>query len=264
MRRLPVLAAAPLIAGALALAAGCGGDDAPDADNTVDLTPEQVLERSADALADAGPYRVALDGAVNGGGVAPGLGGALDVEGEGVVVPGQGFSIDVGVDAGLPVEVTVTGVGGEVYVSLLGRDVALGVPADQADAVDPGRLVQALPDLVEDPVETGREEADGVDVVRIEGAIDADRARTGLGEALAALGAGGAEVPLDDGRVAVLVGVEDLLPRRVEIDAGDLAGEDPALDVALSTSDFGADLQVSPPDDARPLGSGGLGGLLGG
>lgn len=263
MRRLLTLAAASLLAVAIALAAGCG-DDAPDVDNTVDLTPEQVLERSAEALADAGPYRIGVEGAVNGGDAAPGLGGALDVEGEGVVVPGRGFSVDVGIDAGLPVEATVTGVDGELYVRLLGRDLALGVPAAQAEALDPARLVRAIPGLIEDPVETGREEVDGVDTVRIEGSIDAERAQAGVGEALGALGAGDAGVALDDGRVAVLVGVEDLLPRRLEIDVGDVAADGPAVDLALSPSDFGAELTVEAPEDAQPLGAGGLGGILGG
>ena len=122
----------------------------------------------------------------------------------------------------------------------------------------------SYPDLVQDPEETGREEIDGVGVVRIEGTIDEERARAGIGDALDAVGVSGADVPLGDGRVAVLVGVEDLLPRRVEVAVGDVSGEDPAVDLALSPSDFGADLEVVAPDDPQPLGSSGLGGLLGG
>lgn len=266
MRLPPTVTPVVLAVGSIALIAGCGGDGGGGADNTEGLDPGAVLTRSADALAAAGPYRIALEGTVLAGDLAPSgfLAGALAVDGEGVVVPPTGFSVDVGVDAGLPVEVNLTRVDDALFAGVLGRDLDLGLPPAQVAQLDPGSIIAELPVLVENPVEAGREEFDGVQVVRIEGALDAQRAQAALDQALTALGPAGA-VAVEGGRVSVLVGVEDLLPRRVELAVGDVGADDgPALDVTVDPSDFGADLRVTPPDDPQPLGAGGLGGLLGG
>ncbi len=269
MRLPPKVTTAALSVGSIVLIAGCGGGGdggGGGSDNTEGLAPAAILGESAEALAEAGPYRIGLEGTVLAGDLAPSsfLSGALGIDGEGVVVPPTGFSVDVGVDAGLPVEVNLTRVDDALYAGVLGRDLDLGLAPAQVAQLDPGSIITELPALVEDPVEAGREELDGVRVVRIEGVLTAERAQAALAPVLGAFGPA-EDVAVEDGRVSILVGVDDLLPRRVRLAVGDVDADDgPAIDVAVDPSDFGADLTVTPPDDPQPLGAGGLGGLLGG
>lgn len=270
MRRLLPAIAAPTVAAALLLAGCSGGDDGGGGvDNTAGLGPREILDASAEALADAGPYRIELDGTVEAGeALAPSelLSGPLEVDGEGSVVPGTGFQLDVGVDAGLPLEATVVRTPEGLFVSFFTNDVK--VPATDAEiaALDPGGLATGLPELIDDPAVAGREEVDGVEAVRIEGTIDPSQAREGIGRALAVVGGGDADQvarTLQAGRVSVLVGTTDLLPRRIDLALG-TAGTPPSLDLEVGLSDFGADLEVDAPADATPLDADDLGGLLGG
>lgn len=267
-RLLPVLVA-PAVAAALLLA-GCSGDDGGDGgtDNTAGLGPREILDASAEALAGAGPYRIELQGTVEAGeALAPSelLSGPLEVEGEGSVVPGTGFELDAGIDAGLPLDATIVRTPEGLFISFFTNDLKVPATEEQLAALDPGGLATSLPDLIDDPQVTGQEEVDGVGAVRIEGTIDQAQARAGIEGALSALGgdADQALSTLQGGTVSVLIGTSDLLPRRIDITLG-TPGTPPSADLEVGLSDFGADLEVVAPADATPLDATDLGGLLGG
>ncbi|HTI34795.1 MAG TPA: hypothetical protein VL422_14035, partial [Miltoncostaea sp.] len=117
---------AALVALAVALTAACGGGgDGGGPDMTQGLTPTQILDRSAAAAADAGPFRIAfgLKGTLDvtqPGALPSGLGrlldGPVDISGEGPVDPPDKASIDASAKvSGIGLQVNLTRVGENVY-----------------------------------------------------------------------------------------------------------------------------------------------------
>lgn len=272
---------AALVALAVALTAACGGGGGGQ-DVTQGLTPAQILEKSAAAAADAGPFRIAfaLKGTLDvtqPGALPSGLGrlltGPVDVSGEGPVDPPDAASVDVAAKvSGIGLQVNVTRVGDNVYVGILGRDFKLDVPAAQVGLLDFGDLYPTLVSWTTRPQEAGREEIDGTSVVKVTGTLDPAKALADLGPAL---GASGRVTPaqarraVQQGTAEFWVGTEDLRPRRVHVvlkgDGTGVVDGVGAIDVDL-TADFtnwGERVDIPEPRDAQPLDPNGLGGVLG-
>lgn len=260
------LPAAALACAAALAAAACGGDPG-GGDLTEGLTAAEVLERSADEAAALDSFRIELEaeGALQ---LAPGADvpgaalarGPLDLSGEGPVAPPDRASIDVRVSvSGLPLQVNLTRVGDAVYLGALGQDFRLTVSPEQVALLDLGALYPSLVSWVADPRRAGEEEIGGEPTVRIRGAIDPDRAEAELAPLLG-------EGLRPTGAVEAWVGTEDLLPRRVRLDArGEGRGVREAdVDLTATLSDFGADVEIEAPAGARRLDPEQLGALVGG
>jgi len=281
----PVLRAllATLLVAAVALAAACGGGDGGGGEDvTQDLSAPEILSRSADAATEAGPFRIAL--AVTGTldvtrpdalpqGFGQLLDGAIDISGEGPVDPPDRASIDASAKvSGIGLQVNLTRVGDNVYVGVLGQDFQLDLPPEQVALLDLGDLYPTLVGWTTDPQEAGREEVGGDQTVKITGALDPQKALADLGPVLGASGdvtPAEARRALREGTAEFWVGTGDLLPRRVHIVLrGDGAGVTDGvgaidLDLTADFSDWGEQVDIPEPQDARPLDADALGGLVG-
>jgi hypothetical protein len=274
---------AALVALAVTLTAACGGGGGGGGEDlTAGLTPEQILQRSAAAAADAGPFRIAftLKGTLDvtqPGALPAGLGrlldGPVDISGEGPVDPPDAASIDASAKvSGIGLQVNLTRVGDNVYVGILGQDFKLDLPAAQVGLLDFGQLYPTLTSWTTQPQEAGREEIDGTSVVKVTGTLDPAKALADLGPAL---GASGQVTPaqaaraLQQGTAEFWVGTEDLLPRRVHVVLkGDGTGVVDGLgaidlDLTADFTDWGQKADIQEPQDARPLDPNSLGGVLG-
>ena len=127
---------------------GGGGEGGPD--RAQGLTPAQLLAQSSDALAAAHSFRIGLEAAGDisltnpPSGPAALLNGPLELSGEGPVEPPDKASIDISLKvAGLPLQVNLTRVGGEVFLGALGQDFKIALPPEQVALLD---LRGALPD----------------------------------------------------------------------------------------------------------------------
>ncbi|HTI35085.1 MAG TPA: LppX_LprAFG lipoprotein [Miltoncostaea sp.] len=274
---------AALVALAVALTAACGGGGGGSGkDETQGLTPTQILQQSATAATDAGPFRIAfaLKGTLDvtrpdalPSGLGRLLNGAVDLSGEGPVVPPDKASIDVSAKvSGIGLQVNLTRVGDNVYVGILGRDFKLALPAEQVKLLNFGDLYPTLVSWTTQPQEAGRETIDGTSVVKITGTLDPTKALTDLGPAL---GASGTVTPaqarraLQTATAEFWVATEDLRPRRVHVvlkgDGTGVVDGVGAIDLDL-TADFtnwGEQVDIPEPSNAQPLDPNGLGGLLG-
>jgi hypothetical protein len=274
---------AALVVAAVALAAACGGGDDGGQDMTEGLTPAQILSRSADAAAAAGPFRISLG--VTGtldvtrpdalpSGLGQLLNGRVDISGEGPVDPPDRASIDASAKvSGITLQVNLTRVGDKVYVGVLGQDFALDLPPEQVGLLDFGDLYPTLVGWTTDPREAGREDIDGTATVKVTGTLDPAKALADLGPLLGASGdvtAAEARRALRQGTAEFWVGTSDLLPRRVHVVLnGDGQGVVEGLgaidlDLTADFTDWGQAVDIPEPKDARPLDPNGLGGLLGG
>lgn len=273
---------AALVALAVAMTAACGGGGGGGTDMTQGLTPAQILDKSAAAATDAGPFRIAfaLKGTLDvtrpdalPAGLGRLLDGPVDLSGEGPVVPPDKASIDASAKvSGIGLQVNLTRVGENVYVGILGRDFKLDLPAAQVGLLSFGGLYPTLVSWTTQPQEAGREEIDGTSVVKVTGTLDPAKVLADLGPAL---GASGQVTPaqarraLQQGTAEFWVATDDLRPRRVHVvlkgdGTGVVAGVG-AIDVDL-TADFtnwGEQVDIPEPQDAQPLDPNGLGGLLG-
>lgn len=266
---------------AVAFTAACGGGDDGGQDMTQGLSPSEILTRSASAASDAGPFHIAL--AVKGtaditrpdalpAGLGQLLNGQIDISGEGPVDPPDKASIDASAKvSGIGLQVNLTRVGDNVYVGILGQDFKLDLPAQQVALLDFGDLYPTLVGWTTDPQEAGREDIDGTSTVKITGTLDPAKA---LGDLAPALGAGDvtpaqARRALTQGTAEFWVGTGDLLPRRVHVVLkGDGTGVVDGLgaidlDLTADFTDWGQQVDIQEPTDARPLDPNGLGGLLG-
>ena len=273
---------AALVVLAVALAAACGGGDGGGEDVTQGLTPAEILSRSADAAAEAGPFRISL--AVKGtvditrpDALPQGLGqlldGAIDISGEGPVDPPDRASIDASAKISrIGLQVNLTRVGDNVYVGILGQDFKLDLPPEQVALLDFGDLYPTLVGWTTEPQEAGREEVDGTQTVKITGTLDPSKALGDLGPVLGASGditAAEARRALQEGTAEFWIGTEDLLPRRVHVvlrgdGQGVLDGVGAIdLDLTAGFSDWGQPVDIPEPQNARPLDPNGLGGLIG-
>ena len=273
---------AALVVLAVALAAACGGGDGGGEDVTQGLTPAEILSRSADAAAEAGPFRISL--AVKGtvditrpDALPQGLGqlldGAIDISGEGPVDPPDRASIDASAKISrIGLQVNLTRVGDNVYVGILGQDFKLDLPPEQVALLDFGDLYPTLVGWTTEPQEAGREEVNGTQTVKITGTLDPSKALGDLGPVLGASGditAAEARRALQEGTAEFWIGTEDLLPRRVHVvlrgdGQGVLDGVGAIdLDLTAGFSDWGQPVDIPEPQNARPLDPNGLGGLIG-
>lgn len=267
---------------AVALAAACGGGGGGGEDVTQGLTAAEILTRSADAAAEAGPFRISL--AVKGtvditrpdalpSGLGQLLNGQIDISGEGPVDPPDKASLDATAQVSrIGLQVNLTRVGDNVYVGILGQDFKLDLPPEQVALLDLGDLYPTLVGWTTDPKEAGREEIDGTQTVRITGTLD--RA-TALGDLGPVLGASGDITPaeaqraLREGTAEFWIGTGDLLPRRVHLvlrgDGRGVVDGLGAIDLDLTAgfTDWGQQVDIPEPQDARPLDPSGLGGLVG-
>lgn len=267
----------------LAVAAACGGGaDGGGTDRTEGLTPSQILTQSADAAAKAGPFRIDL--AVKGtvditrpdalpSGLGQLLNGQIDITGEGPVDPPDRASIDATAKVSrIGLQVNLTRVGDNVYVGILGQDFTLDLPPAQVGLLNFGELYPTLVGWTTDPQEAGREDVDGTSTVKITGTLDPAKA---LGDLGPALGAGGDVTPaqaqraLTEGTAEFWIGTADLLPRRVHVvlkgDGTGVVDGVGAIDLDLTAgfSDWGQPVDITEPQNARPLDPSGLGGLVG-
>ena len=259
---------------AVALIAGCGGDyGGPATDATSGLTPREVLTASAEAARGLDAFRMAFEatGTADLGPQVSGLlGQAIDISGEGLVRPPDATAIDATVDvARLPLQVNLTRLGDDVVVGALGRSIALELAPETLAYLDFGSAYPELTEWITEPaVEAGGEVA-GTPTVSVSGGLDPDRVLGALepllGDAVAA------DVPAGalTGTATIQIGVEDLLPRRVEVrvtgDAGALAPGAGPLDLAITADlgDFGTTDQVTLPPADETLRPDQLGSLLG-
>jgi hypothetical protein len=265
---------------AAALLAGCGGDDGGGEDRTQGLTPAELLEQSAAAAQEAGPFRIALEAtgqidvadpsAVPGGNL---LNGPLDISGEGPVDPPDKASIDASIElSGLPLQLNITRVGDEVFVGALGQDFRVALPAEQVALLDLGALYPTLVDWIATPAEDGREEIDGTETVKVTGEIDPVRALGGLAPLLGGEepSAADARAALREGTVEAWIGTEDLLPRRVHLvlDAdGARIAEGVGrveIDLTANMTEWGQPVDIQAPANPQELDTDQLGGLFGG
>ena len=275
-----LLALLAVLALAVGLLAGCGGGDGGGEDKAAGLTPAELLDQSAAAAQEAGPFRIALEvtgqidvadaAAVPGGNL---LNGPLDISGEGPVDPPDKASIDASIElSGLPLQINITRVGDEVFVGALGQDFRVDLPPEQVALLDFGSLYPTLVDWMASPTEDGREEIDGTETVKVSGEIDPVRALGGLAPLLGgeAPAAAQARAALRQGTVEAWIGTEDLLPRRVHLvldaDAARIAegvGQ-VNIDLTATMSAWGEPVDIQAPANPRELNTDQLGGLFGG
>ncbi|MGD9573798.1 MAG: hypothetical protein AB7V62_18120 [Thermoleophilia bacterium] len=278
-RRAIVAALVALIA-ALALAAGCGGGDDGGEDLTGGLTPQELLDRSAEEAAGVETFRIAFEAAgsadLDDPGAIPGgelIAGDLDISGEGPVQNPDRASIDLTIGlAGPSLQGNLTRVGDEVFLGVLGQDFRVDLPPEQVALLDFSQLYPTLAGWATDPQETAREEIDGVSTVKITAGIDPEAA---LGDLAPLLGTGEitpaqAAAAVRQGSLEMWIGTGDLLPRRVHLvlqaDGTGLDAGVGAVDIDLTAdlSAYGEPVDIQAPQDAQELDLEQLGGLTGG
>jgi hypothetical protein len=289
MRRRARAAAAALLTVVVAVgavAAGCGGTK----DLTEGLSPAEILEASSEAAVRVTSYHptisLTLELPTSDSSPPEGILGRLagqpaTIDAEGPVrtaasEEGPAFSLDLDVQlAGFNMQGTLTTVDGAVYLSVLGADFQLDVPAEQVRALlmppEPARFIEA-------PQEVGREEIDGVPTVHLQGEIAKDVAVDFilelLGTAPALLGGEGLPEGADleelrarlldavsESRADVWIGTEDLLPRRARahlVVAGSLEPllpgiEGLTLDANADIDDFDEEVDIEAPANPIPF-----------
>lgn len=277
MRRVIGLA---LVALLIAVAAACGGGDGGGEDLSAGLTPQELLDRSAEEAAGVESFRIALDAAgsvdLDDAAAVPGgelLAGDLDISGEGPVQPPDRASLDLQVGlAGPSLQGNVTRVGDEVFVGVLGQDFRVDLPPEQVALLDLSALYPTLVGWAVDPVETAREEVDGTATVQLTSGLDPQQALTDLGPLLQIDGvtAEQARAAVSEGSLVTWIGTEDLLPRRVRLVLrGDGSGLDGglgaiAIDLTADLSAYGEPVDIQAPQDPQELDLDQLGSFTGG
>jgi hypothetical protein len=285
--RAAVLAVLLTVVAACALAAaGCGGDE----DLTEGLGPEEILESSRDAAAQVATYHahvtLTLDLTASGSAPPEGIlgrfvGQPVTIVADGpvrrpIAEGGSAFSFDLDIQlGGFDVQATLTKVNDAVYLSVLGADFQLDLPAEQARAVE---LPPEPARFIAEPQEVGREEIDGVPTVHLQGEIATeavfDYALDLFGKAPNLLGGRslpeGAELEelrasvvdaVQESRADVWIGTEDLLPRRAAahlVLAGSLGALLPGVDGLTLDADaeidgFDEDVEIEAPANPIPF-----------
>jgi hypothetical protein len=287
--------AAVILAVAAPLVAGCGGGGG-GTDATAGLSPQQILNRSVAKAGELRSYKLALDlksattaapGARSASGIGRFLGQNLSLSGEGPVRPPDA-SLDLTARVGaIPVQLNLTKVGGAIYLSLLGNDVRLRLPAATVSRVDLDAVRTAPLRWMADPRVVGREDLNGASTVHIRGTLDRAKAGADLASAVRALGGLGGQSGLTPAQLArsqrqlrtalratpidVWIGTDDLQPRRI---AAKLALVRPVaalpgvraatIDLAADLSDLNAARDVTAPANARTVDPSSLLSALGG
>lgn len=275
LRALALLAA--LVAAALVAGCSGGGEDM-----TEGRSPAELLAEAARRGQELDTFRVALAGTVTvdsegGGPLANFARAPLEIEGEGRADPPDRAAVDATVDlSGLPVQVNVTTVGEELYLSAIGQDIRLEVPPEQVERFDPALLMPTIARWMTDPRETGREDVEGEPTVKLTGGVDPQAVLADIGPLLGQAGPAAPEADavaaaLEGGTVDVWVNAEDLRPRRVHVvlDVPDASAIAPdlrslAVDVTATVTGYDEPVQIEAPADARSLSLDELGSLAGG
>jgi len=260
------------------LVAGCGGGGGEDV--TGDLTPRELLDRSAEEASSADTFRIAIaaqgsidlqDAAAVPGGAL--LAGDLTVSGEGPVQPPDRASIDASIGlAGPTLQANLTRVGDEVFVGLLGQAFRVDLPPEQVALLDLGALYPTLVGWAREPVEAGREDIDGTATVKVTATLDPVRALADLGPLLGStdVTAAQARAAVREGTLEAWIGTEDLLPRRVHLvlrgDGSGLGAGVGAIDLDLTAdlTAYGEPVDIQAPRDAQTLDLDQLGSFAGG
>ena len=260
-------------------ATGCGGGGGGGPDRAQGLTPAQLLRQSSDAFAAVHSFRIGLEATGDisltnpVSGPAALLNGPLSLSGEGPVEPPDKASIDTSVQlGGIPLQVNLTRVGGEVFLGALGKDFKIALAPEQVALLDLGALYPTLVGWTTHPVDAGRENINGTETVKVTGTVDAAKALTDLGPLLGAgkISAAEAQKAVRTGTVEFWIGTGDLLPRRIHLvlegDGSAITSTVGAVDIDLTAnlSAFGDPVDITAPTGASNLDLNNLGSLVGG
>jgi hypothetical protein len=275
-----IVGIAVALAISVGFATGCGGGGGGGGpDLTQGLTPAQLLQKSSDAFAAAPSFRIGLEATGDisltdpVSGPAALLNGPLELSGEGPVEPPDKASIDTSIQlGGIPLQVNLTRVGGEVFLGALGQDFKIALPPEQVALLDLGALYPTLVGWTTNPAEAGRETIDGTETVKVTGTVDAAKALADLGPLLGAgnISAAEAQKAVHTGTVEFWIGTEDLLPRRLhlvlEADGSAISSTVGPVDIDLTAnlSAFGDPVDITAPTNPSDLNLNDLGSLVGG
>jgi len=266
---------------------GCG--DSPSSSASTDgRSAQQILSDAAAKTAAQDSYRVALTAKLDadvaegaGGQVGAALSQPLDISGEGTVRKPGDVSFDLSTTiAKAPIQLNITKVGDQLYISVLGQSLKLNTPKGSVKSVDPMGLPSALAGWISSPQVVGDEDLAGVPTVHIKGDVDAAALTDDLGNAAKRLGAGDAlnsktlaqaDKALQRGTVDIWVGTQDGLIHGADADIAlkgkvDAVAQVSALEFTISTrfSDFGTTTPIAAPKGAKPVDLANVTGLLGG
>jgi LppX_LprAFG lipoprotein len=274
-----IIGIAITLAISVGFAAGCGGGGGGGEDRAQGLTPAELLTQSSAAFATAESFRIGIEATGDislsdpVSGPAALLDGPLELSGEGPVEPPDKASIDTSVQiGGIPLQVNLTRVGGDVFLGALGQDFKIALPPEQVALLDFGALYPTLVDWTTDPTDAGHEDIEGTDTVKVTGTVDAAKALTDLGPliGLGSISAADAETAVRTGTVEFWIGTEDLLPRRIHLvldaDGSGISSTVGAVDIDLTAnlSAYDDPVDITAPTDARELDLDELGSLIGG
>lgn len=266
---------------------GCGDSSSPQA-SADGRSATQILTDASAKTAAQESYRVALTAKLDadlaegaGGQVGAALSQPLDISGEGTVRKPGDVSFDLSTTiAKAPIQLNITKVGDQLYISVLGQSLKLNTPKGSVKSVDPMSLPSALAGWISSPQVVGDEDLAGVPTVHIKGDVDATALTDDLGNAAKRLGAGDAlnsktlaqaDKALQRGTVDIWVGTQDGLIHGADADIAlkgkvDAVAQVSALEFTISTrfSDFGTTTPIAAPKGAKPLDLANVTGLLGG
>ena len=266
---------------------GCGDSSSPQA-STDGRSAQQILSDAATKTAAQESFRVALTANLDadvakgaGGQVGAALSQPLDISGEGTVRKPGDVSFDLSTTiAKAPIQLNITKVGDQLYISVLGQSLKLNTPKGSVKSVDPMGLPSALAGWISSPQVVGDEDLAGVPTVHIKGDANAAALTDDLGNAAKRIGAGDAlnsktlaqaDKALQRGTVDIWVGTQDGLIHGADADIAlkgkvDAVAQVSALEFTISTrfSDFGTTAPITAPKGAKPLDLANVTGLLGG
>jgi hypothetical protein len=266
---------------------GCGDSSSPQA-STDGRSAQQILSDAATKTAAQESFRVALTANLDadvakgaGGQVGAALSQPLDISGEGTVRKPGDVSFDLSTTiAKAPIQLNITKVGDQLYISVLGQSLKLNTPKGSVKSVDPMGLPSALAGWISSPQVVGDEDLAGVPTVHIKGDVNAAALTDDLGNAAKRIGAGDAlnsktlaqaDKALQRGTVDIWVGTQDGLIHGADADIAlkgkvDAVAQVSALEFTISTrfSDFGTTTPIAAPKGAKPLDLANVIGLLGG
>jgi hypothetical protein len=270
----------------LGVAAGCGGGD----DLTEGLSAAEILQQSRETASQVRSYHPRLTLTLDLT-PAPGAEGILarlaaqpvTIVADGpvrrpIAEGGPAFAFDIDGDLlGFTAQGKITKLDDAVYVSFLGSDFQLDLPAEQAQAV---RIPPEPALFVDSPTEVGREELDGIPVVHLTGGVSTDAMidyLVGLFNGAPNLLGGrtlpeGAELDalketvraaVQESSSEVWIGTEDLLPHRVAarlVLSGPLDALLPGinaatLEVEADVGEFDEEVDITAPANPQPFDS---------
>jgi hypothetical protein len=220
-----------------ALIIACSKDDADDSPPQADVDPATLLERSADAVQEAGTFHFNLTHQ-NGTTPLPLNLQLVSAEGD-FEVPGRlAAEVRARAAGGINVSVDIIAIDDQTWITNpFTRDWQRLPGASLRDLADPGTLVTTLLPLVMNPTVSDGGEVDGVETLRVEGTIDSGELREALSFAR----------PGHTVRVEAWIGEEDSLPRRMRLTGALVSDEDEDVVRQIDLTNFGDPVQIDPP-----------------